>query len=71
MEQRLSRSSLSTGSHEEDAIARAASLDRAEPVPGSQTLEDSDGDGGGDDSHGDGDIMVMVLQQEVYLLRCC
>ena len=55
MEQRLSRSSLCTGSQDEDAIARAASLDRAEPAPGSQMLDDGDGDGGGDDGDGDGD----------------
>ena len=44
MEQRLSRSSLCTGSHDEDAIARAASLERAEPAPGSQMLDDGDDD---------------------------
>ena len=42
--QRLSRSSLCTGSQDEDAIARAASLERAEPAPGSQMLEDGDYD---------------------------
>ena len=55
MGQRLSRSSLCTCSHDEDAIARAASLDRAEPAPGSQMFDDGDGDGGGDDGAGDGD----------------
>ena len=33
-----------TGSQDEDAIARAASLERAEPAPGSQMLEDGDYD---------------------------
>ena len=42
--QRLSRSSLCTGSQDEDAIARAASLERAEPAPGSQMLDDGDDD---------------------------
>ena len=42
--QRLSRSSLCTGSQDEDAIARAASLERAETAPGSQILEDGDCD---------------------------
>ena len=46
MEQRLSRSSLCTSSHDEDAIARAASLERAEPAPGIQMLDG--GDDGGD-----------------------
>ena len=41
---RLSRSSLCTGSQDEDAIARAASLERAEPAPGSQMLDDGDDD---------------------------
>ena len=42
--QRLSRSSLCTGSQDEDAIARAASLERAEPAPESQMLDDGDDD---------------------------
>ena len=42
--QRLSRSSLCTGSQDEDAIAGAASLERAEPTPGSQMLDDGDYD---------------------------
>ena len=42
--QRLSRSSLCTGSQDEDAIARAASLERAEPARGSQMLDDGDND---------------------------
>ena len=63
MEQRLSRSSLCTSLHDEEAIARAASLDRAEPAFGSQMLDNGDGDGGGDgdgDGHGhdDGEMMV-------------
>ena len=41
---RLSRSSLCTGSQDEDAIARAASLERAEPASGSQMLDDGDDD---------------------------
>ena len=52
---RLSRNSLRTNSQDEDAIARSASLERAEPAPGSQMLDDGDGDGGGDDGDGDGD----------------
>ena len=51
-----------TGPHDEDAIARAASLDRAEPAPGSQMLDDGDGggyDGDGDGhGHGDGEMIV-------------
>ena len=47
--QRLSRSSLCTGSQDEDAIARAASLERAEPAPGSQLLDDGDDDDDDDD----------------------
>ena len=62
MEQGLSRSSLCPGLHDEEAIARAASLDRAEPAPGSQMLDNGDGDDGGDDGdgdgHGDGETMV-------------
>ena len=46
---RLSRSSLCTGSQDEDAIARAASLERAEPAPGSQMLDDGDDDDDGDE----------------------
>ena len=49
IEQRLSRSSLCTGSQDEDAIARAASLERAEPAPGSQMLDDGDDDDDGDE----------------------
>ena len=60
--QRLSRSSLCTGSQDEDAIARAASLERAEPAPGSQMLDNGDGDGGCDvgdgDGHGDGEMIL-------------
>ena len=56
------RLSVYTDSHDEDAIARAVSLDRAEPAPGSQMLDNGDGDGGGDDGdgngHGDGEMMV-------------
>ena len=62
MEQGLSRSSLCPSLHDEEAIARVVSLDRAEPAPGSQML---DGDGGGGDDgdgdghgHGDGEMMV-------------
>ena len=33
-----------TGSQDEDAIARAASLEHAEPAPGSQMPEDGDYD---------------------------
>ena len=64
MEQGLSQSSLCPGLLDEEAIARAASLDRAEPAPGSQMLDNGDGDGGGGDGdgdghgHGDGEMMV-------------
>ena len=47
--ERLSRSSLCPGSQDEDAIARAASLERAEPAPGSQMLDDGDDDDDGDE----------------------
>ena len=44
IEQRLSQSSLCTGSQDEDAIARAASLESEEPAHGSQMLDDGDDD---------------------------
>ena len=47
MGQRLSRGSLCTSSDDEDAIARAESLERAEPAPGIQML---DGGDDGDDN---------------------
>ena len=47
MGQQLSRLSVYTDSHDEDAIARAASLERAEPAPGIQMLDG--GDDGDDD----------------------
>ena len=36
---------LCINSHDEDAITRSASLERAEPVLGSKMLDDCDGDG--------------------------
>ena len=47
IEQRLSRSSLCTGSQDEDAIARAASLENTKAAPTNEMLDG--GDDGDDD----------------------